>query len=77
MVSQKLVEQFIVQQVTKLKHNSKVVVGAIEDFKDIFIQGYYKIKEFRYVLKADIKTVIESELVVDIETPLNIIFIIL
>ena len=60
---------------TKLKYNNKVVVGITKDFKDVFIYSYYKIKEFRYVLKVKTKTVIESELVVDVKTLLNIIFI--
>ena len=54
---------------------NKVATGAIEDFKDIFMQGYYKIGEFRYVLEVDIKTAIESGLVVGIETLLDIISI--
>jgi len=37
--------------------------------------GYYKIGELKYALKADIKTVIESRLVVGIKTLLDIVFI--
>ena len=59
----------------KLKYNSKAAVGAIKDLKDVFIQGYYEIRELRYILEANIKIVIESELVVGIDTLLNIIFI--
>ena len=56
-----------------MKYNNKAAVGAIRYFKDIFTQGYYKIGELRYALKVDTKTVIE--LVVGIETPLDIISI--
>ena len=59
----------------RLKYNSKVAAGINEDSKDIFMHGYYKIGELRYVLEADTETVIESELVVGIETLLDIIFI--
>ena len=65
------------QQTIKLEHNSEAVGGAIKDFKDIFTQGYYKTKKFRYILKVETKTAIECELVVDIKTPLDITFIIL
>jgi len=58
-----------------LEYNSKAAVRATEDFKDVFIHGYYKIKELKYILEVDTKTVIE--LIVGIKTPLNIIFIIL
>ena len=61
------------QETTKLKYNSKAAVGAIENPKDIFTQGYHKIKEFRYILKTDTKTV--TELVVGIKTLLDIISI--
>ena len=61
------------QQTTKLKYDSEATAGAIEDFKDVFIQGYYKIGELRYILEVDIKIAIK--LVVGIETLLNIIFI--
>jgi len=37
------------------------------------MQSYYKIREFKYILKAN--TEIAIELVVGIETPLDIIFI--
>jgi len=63
--------------VAKLKYNSKAVTGTIKDFKDIFTQSYYKIKEFKYILKANTKIVTECELVVGIKIPLYIIFIIL
>jgi len=65
----------MVRQVTKLKYNSEAAVGAIKNPKDVFTQGYYKTKELRYILKADIKTVTESELVMGIDTPLDIISI--
>ena len=71
--SQRLVKQFIAQQAAKLKYNNKATVGAIEDFEDIFIQGYYKKGEFKYILEVDTKIVIK--LVVGIETLLDIIFI--
>ena len=58
-----------------MKYNSKAVVGTIRDSENIFMQGYYKTEEFKYILKTDTKTAIESELVVGIKTPLNIIFI--
>ena len=61
------------QQATKLKYNSKVAVEAIKNPKDIFMQGYYKIKELGYTLKTDTKTKTKS--VVGIKTPLDIIFI--
>jgi len=61
--------------VTKLKYDSKAVVGTMEDFKDVFMYSYHKIGELRYALEVDIKTAIESGLVVGIETPLNIISI--
>jgi len=37
MASQKLVKRFMARQATKLKYNSKIAIGAIEDFKDVFI----------------------------------------
>jgi len=61
--------------VTKLKYNSKVIIGATRDLKKVFIYNYYKTKEFRYILKANTETVIENELVVGIKTLLDIIFI--
>ena len=63
------------QKAIELKYNNKAAAGIIKDFKDVFIQSYYKKGEFKYILEADIKTAIESELVVGIETLLNIIFI--
>ena len=75
--SQKSVKQFLAQQVTKLKYNSKAAAKAIENLKDIFIQGYYKTKELKYILKADTEITTESKSVVGIKTPLNIVFIIL
>jgi len=61
--------------VTKLKYNSKAVIGAIRDLKDVFIWSYYKIGELKYILKVEIKIVTERKLVVDIKTLLDIIFI--
>jgi len=61
----------------KLKYNSKAATGIIDVFKDVFTQGYYKIEEFKYILKVNTKTVIESELIVGIKTLLDIISIIL
>jgi len=40
------------------------------------MQGYYEIGELKYILKVNIKIAIESKLIVGIETPLDIIFII-
>ena len=62
---------------TKLKYDSEAAIGAIKDPKDIFMQGYHKTKELKYILKVNIKTATESGLVVGIKTPLDIIFIIL
>ena len=59
----------------KLEYNNKTVVGVIENFKDIFTQSYYKIKEFGYTLEVNTKTTIERELVVGIKTLLDIVFI--
>jgi len=61
----------------KLKYNSEAAIGATKNPKDIFILGYYKIEKLKYILNVNTKTVIESELVVGIETLLNIVFIIL
>ena len=65
----------MVQQVTKLEYNSEAAVGAIENLKDVFTQGYYKIEELRYTLKAD--TEIVTGLVVGIKILLDIISIVL
>jgi len=65
------------QQATKLEYNSKAIVGAIENPKNVFMQGYYKIGELKYALKTDTKTTIKRELVMGIKTLLDIIFIIL
>jgi len=56
-----------------LKYNSKAAVGTIRDPEDVFTQSYYKTGELKYILEADTNT--ETELVVGIETPLDIIFI--
>jgi len=63
--------------VTELKYNSKAVVGAIKNLKNVFIYSYYKIEELIYILKGDTKIAIKSKLVVGIKTLLSIIFIIL
>ena len=41
------------------------------------MQGYYKIRELKYILEVDIKIATESELVVGFKILLNTIFIIL
>ena len=61
------------QQTVKLEYNSEVVIGAKEDSKDAFIQGYHKIEELKYILEVDTETV--TGLVVGIKTLLDIIFI--
>jgi len=65
------------QKAIELKYNNKAAAGIIKDFKDVFMQSYYKIKELKYILKADTEIVIESKLIVSIKTLLDIIFIIL
>jgi len=59
--------------VIKLEYNSKAATKTIKDFKDILMQGYYKKGEFRYILEADTKIVIE--LIVGIKILLDMAFI--
>ena len=59
----------------KLEYDSEAAVGTIGDFKDVSMQGYHEIGELKYTLKVDTETVIE--LVVGIETLLDITFIVL
>jgi len=64
----------MMQQVTKLEYNTKAAVGAIKDFKNVLMQSYYKIREFKYAPEAN-NEIVKSELVVGIKILLNIVFI--